>query len=209
MARISNPLIGRAKNKIGNVVFSTWKGINVLKEKPASVANPRTNGQVRQRSAFSTMVAIARMILPAIQVSFRQMAVQMSAYNAFVRANLTEAFTFSGGVATFVPANFVASKGTLPGLEAPIRESLTGRELEISWTDNSTDYGASATDVLNLVVVSADGSHAEHIEMAQTRESGNSVIEIPGSWSLTGARACAYFVKADGSKSSDSWNTNV
>lgn len=209
MARVSNPLIGRSKNKVGNVVFSTWKGINVLKEKPASVANPRTDGQVRQRSAFATLVAIARQILPALQVSFRQMAVQMSAYNAFVKANLTEAFTFSGGVATFVPANFVASKGTLPGFQDPVRNGLSGRELDLSWTDNSTDFGASSSDQFRAVIVSADGAHAVAITSEIERSGEGVAFEIPGTFSLTGARCSAYFVKADGSKSSDSWNVNV
>ncbi len=209
MARVSNPLIGRSRNKIGNVVFSTWKGINVLKEKPATVANPRTDGQVSQRSAFSQIVAIARQILAAVQVSFRQQAIEMSAYNAFVKHNLTEAFTISGGTATFVPENMVASKGTLPGIEDFAKDALTDRDLDVLWEDNSSTYGASEVDRFHAVVVSADGLHVEHVFTNIQRADEAATISIPGSWSLTGARCLGYFVNADGSKSSDSVNIAV
>lgn len=206
MARISNPLIGRSANKIGNVVLSTWKGINVMKEKPASVANPRTDGQVSQRSAFAQMVALARLILATLQITFRQQAIKMSAYNAFVKANLTEAFTISGGTATFVPANLVVSKGTLPGFLDLETDTLSGRAGGITFSDNSDEFGASASDRVGVVVVAANGENAYAFLSENTRADGELDFTVPGSWSLTGARVCPFFVNAAGSKSSDSVN---
>lgn len=209
MARVSNPLIGRSKNKIGNVVFSTWKGINVLKEKPASVANPRTDGQVAQRSVMSQLVGMARQILSAIRVSFREMAVQMSQYNAFVKFNADEAFTISGATATFVPANLKVAKGTLGDVSGLVSGTLTSRAKDLEWTDNSGESGANASDILHAVVVNSTGTQIVHIIPGATRVDESVTVNIPGSWSLTGARIMAYFVKADGSQSSDSVNVAV
>lgn len=208
-ARVSNPLIGRSANKIGNVVFSTWKGINVLKEKPASVANPRTDGQVAQRSAMSQLVAIARSILSTLQISFREMAVQMSAYNAFVKYNLTEAFTISGATATLNVADLKVAKGTLADVIDFDSTVDTGRTYDLTWTDNTGGSGANASDKLNVVVIASDASTLWAKVPGATRSAGVAAITVPGSWSLTGARICAYFVKADGSQSSDSVNVTL
>lgn len=209
MARVSNPLIGKSANKVGNVVFSTWKGINVLKEKPASVANPRTDGQVSQRSVMTQLVRMARLILPALQVSFREMAVRMSQYNAFVKFNADEAFSRVGAVATFIPANLTASKGTLGPLVDFAKVGLTGRSLSLEWTDNTGTSGANASDEMHLVIVSADGQDIVHMATGDDRIAASTTMTIPGTWSLTGARCCGYFVKADGSQSCDSVNIAV
>lgn len=206
MARVSNPLIGHSRNKIGGVVFSTWKGINTLREKPASVANPRTPAQVSQRSAFAQMVAMGRQVLGALQVSFRQQAVQMSQFNAFMQANILEAFTIAGALATFVPSELRASKGSLVGFEALAFSGLTGRDLAISWDDNSGTSGANATDAVHIMVVSSDGLSIVDINTGDTRQDNGTIVTVPGAWSLVGARAAVYFVKADGTESSDSEN---
>lgn len=206
MARVSNPLIGRSKNKIGDVVFSTWKGINVLKSKPASVANPRTDGQVSQRSAFSMIVALARTMLAVLQVTFRQAAVKMSAYNAFVKHNLTEAFTMSGPDAVFDASKLVISKGTLPPVEGLAIDDLTGRSVELSYDDNTGVFGASASDTVTIAVISANGEHAYAYSSGNDRTAGSLSFVIPGSWSLVNARLCVCFVNAAGSKSSDTVN---
>lgn len=206
MARTSNPLIGHSRNKIGGVVFSSWKGINTLRESPASVANPQTDGQVSQRSAMRQIVALARIVLFALETSFRERAVQMSQFNAFVKANLPHAFTKSGAAATFVPANLIAAQGTLTGFEDLGFVSLTGRDLSFDWVDNTGGSGANASDAVRAMVVSADGLNAADLDAAATRSDEGGGVSIPGSWSLTGARAAVYFVQADGSRASDSEN---
>lgn len=206
MARTSNPLIGHSRNKIGGVVFSSWKGINTLREKPASVANPRSDAQVAQRSALALIVALARNILSALETSFRERAVQMSQFNAFVKANLPQAFSKSGSTATFLPGNLIAAQGTLVGFEDLAFDSGTGRALDYTWTDNTGGSGANASDEVWAVVVSADGLNAAAIPTTDPRTNESTSIVVPGTWSLTGARAALFFVSLDRSQSSDSEN---
>ena len=66
MAQVNNPIIGHARGKVGSVVFSTWKGKNIIKEKPATVANPRTANQVANRSRFVAMIALAKLLRPLL-----------------------------------------------------------------------------------------------------------------------------------------------
>jgi len=206
MARTSNPLIGKSRNKIGGVVMSTWKGINVLREKPATVANPNTNAQQAQRSVMRQLVAMARAILSTLHVSFRQEAVEQSQYNAFIHANAPQAFTKSGATATFVPANLVVAKGTLIEPEDLTATVDTGRDYDLAWTDNTGDSGANASDRFTAVVVNAAGTVIKTITTAATRASAGVSITIPGAWSLTGARLAGFFTTTSGEQSSDSVN---
>lgn len=209
MARVSNPLIGASRNKIGNVVFSNWKGIRVLREKPASVANPQTDLQVRQRSAMAQLVVIGRLLLGAFEVSFRQMAVQMSQFNAFIKANLPQAFDFTGPTATLALDRLIVSKGTLIGFEDLEVDSVVGRDVTASWTPNTGGSGANASDQVRMVAISASGDNFAAVDLSATRADGTGVGTVPGSWSLTGARYAFYLVKADQSESSDSENISA
>jgi hypothetical protein len=206
MARTSNPLIGKSRNKIGGVVMSTWKGINVLREKPATVANPNTPAQQAQRSIMRQLVAAARAILSTLHVSFRQEAVEQSQYNAFIHANAPQAFSVSGAVATFIAANLVTAKGTLIPPEDLAAVVDTGRVYDLTWTDNTGDSGANASDVFTAVVVNAAGTTIKTIQTAATRSDAGTSVTIPGAWSLTGARLTGFFSTVAQDQSSDSVN---
>lgn len=181
MSIVQNPLIGAARKKIGNAVFSTWKGIYILKTKPLTVANPQTDEQVTQRSAMSQIVHIFRLISAAVQVGFKEQAVRMSEYNAFVSDALRNAFDLtSPPVAVFEPTDLKTSKGTITpqGATTAIADVSLGT-VAVTFPNTSNSPGQSATDL--CVVVSFNSTqntwHAE-ITNAQ-RNSGAASISIP------------------------------
>lgn len=206
MARVSNPLIGASRNKIGNVVFSNWKGIRVLREKPATVANPQTDAQVRQREAMAKLVVVGRLLLGALQVSFREMAVQMSQFNAFIKANLPQAFFFDGPSADLLADRIIVSKGTLVPMQDAAVDGVVGRAVTFDWTDNTGGSGANASDVVHVVAIEANAAEFAAISTAATRADETVTVNVPGTWNIAGARYALYFVAADGAKSSDSVN---
>lgn len=114
MARVQNTLIGRSSGSVGGATFTTWKGINVLKSKPISVANPKTLGQRQQRNRFALLVMIYRLIAGAVKIGYADMAIMMSAYNAFMSENVISATTVNlDGSADLVPSSLKVSKGTI------------------------------------------------------------------------------------------------
>lgn len=155
---------------------------------------------------MSQAVALGRLLLGTLMLSFRQRAVQMSEFNAFVKANVPQAFTKAGAVATFVPANLIASAGTLLGFEDLTFDELVDRVLSYEFSDNSGTAGANASDLVGIVIVSADGKNAYSEITSNTRVSGSTNVTVPGSWSLVGARAALFFLSADHSQASDSQN---
>ena len=115
MSLVSNPLIGRAKQSMGGATFTTWKGLQVLKNKATTVANPQTEGQINQRARLSMLVRMFSFVSAVVKQGFKEMAVGMSEFNGFTSANLkNSAVTASGGVATVSWADLLISKGSLP-----------------------------------------------------------------------------------------------
>ena len=62
MAISQNPITGRMRQKMSNVVFSTVFSQNVVRSKPLTVRNPRTPGQVNHREYFAQVVGLCKIL---------------------------------------------------------------------------------------------------------------------------------------------------
>ena len=154
MARVQNTLIGRASGSVGGATFSTWKGINVLKEKPITVANPRTEGQTAQRSRLSVMVAFYRTIAQIIQVGFSSLAIGKSQYNAFLGVNIVPATTIDGSnSAVLAPILLKISKGSMgvtPLDDADFENGVN--TITAYWNDGLIPIGGASDDIPYVLV---------------------------------------------------------
>jgi hypothetical protein len=100
MAVIKQGILGGFSGSIGSVVGSAWKGIAVMKSKPLSVANPKTAGQITNRTAFSLASKIGSLILADwIKPFWDRFASKMSGYNSWVQANVE--FMLDGVIADY------------------------------------------------------------------------------------------------------------
>lgn len=159
MSIVSNPLIGKTRKSMGGVTFSSWKGINVMKEKAANVANPNTALQQAQRGKFSTAVSVYQSIPEVVKKGFAQLAIKKSAYNAFCSTN-SKAGVFSSNNAgkVYNKTAFSISQGTLDRVEIESVEFANGSNICIInyRTPLPSSYGGNE-DVM-AVVVKADGT---------------------------------------------------
>lgn len=154
MAILQNTLIGRAKRSIGGVTFSTWKGLNVGKSKPVSVANPKTPAQVQRRSALTQVVSWYRSIPAIVNIGFAKLAIHKSAYNVFTGYNAKDAFLFTTpGVAVSQPLDIVVSKGTVGKVEiATAAYSALSHTVTATFLHAVLPVGGSNTDNVFLAV---------------------------------------------------------
>ena len=82
MGKINQGILGGVSGQIGNVIGGTWKGIDYLRIKPSSVANPRTEGQVDQRSKFLTVLRFLQPMTDFLRVGFKLYANKKTQFNA-------------------------------------------------------------------------------------------------------------------------------
>ena len=148
MARVQNTLIGKSSGSVGGATFSTWKGINVLKSKAIEVANPQTQLQQNQRNRMALLVALFRLISSTVNIGFSKLAIQKSAYNAFVQANLLPAnFT---GTAPSMDLDFtkiLVSKGTIGNAEnVAVAGTNASATVTLTWDESPLPVGGSLTD---------------------------------------------------------------
>lgn len=186
MARVSNTLIGPSSGRVGNAVFSTWKGINVLKEKPISVANPNSDGQQMQRSAMRQIVAAFRQIPAVIRSGFKKLAVQKSEWNAFASYNLKNAFDFSAPpAATLEPENLLISKGTISSTPiASVNASHAAQEIYVNWDPNASEPGKSSSDSALVAVYNQTKDDWTQSSTNALRSLGTATTAMPAGWEV-------------------------
>lgn len=157
MAVVQNPITGRSKQKYASAIFSTWKGINVLRSLPLTVANPKTPGQLLQRAKLSQTVGLYRQFPGVVKVGYRQQAVQKSEYNAFASDTLKNAFTGSTAETVEVSmSDLTVSKGTMAATPTTL-VTMNGDTMEIGWDETAPlAPGQAATDQAYAVVIAKD-----------------------------------------------------
>lgn len=132
MAIIKRGIMGGLSGKIGNVVGSSWKGRAILKSLPISVANPKTEGQVSQRTKFKAVSQILSVILTSVvRVMYNPTAGNISGANQFARQNKQ----MFDGIGTFLPENAYMGAGSLPSeIVESVEQNAGSDDITVSWS---------------------------------------------------------------------------
>ena len=127
MAR-GNLLMGKAKGKLGSVVFAQANGEQITRSKPESVKNPKSTGQNTQRAILATIAKDAALLTPIVDHSFANIKYGADSVRYFRKINLgilrnlvissvgtNYNLTAKGGLA--VPNYLKVSEGSLPAFK--------------------------------------------------------------------------------------------
>src|SRR5690606_17641117 len=117
-------------------IGATWKGISYIRIKPVSVANPRTEGQVNQRTKFSATLAFLQPSLAFLKVGYKFYANKMSAFNAAMSYVIQNAITGTAPNFSVDYTTALVSRGKLEGVSGGNLSELNGT-VTVTWTDNS------------------------------------------------------------------------
>jgi hypothetical protein len=177
MGKLSSGIFGGVSGKVGNLTGSSWKGIQVVKSRPQSVAYPGTAGQVAQTTKMSAIVAFCKMILSSwIKPLWDRSAVKMSGYNAFVRANIAE---FADGEINDY-SGLVMSQGTMEATPFNVATVEDGAvNIVVTWTPSLPSGLQNTSDISFLAVINeATGEVA--VNSGATRITGTSSVSLAG-----------------------------
>src|ERR1035437_9032193 len=152
MAKLKESPIGVLIGKLGQVVGSKWKGIAVLRIKSASIANPQTDKQKEQRMRFKMTMRFLQPMTQLLRIGWKNWAVGQTAFNAAMSYNVLNAIQGAYPNVTVDYPNALVSKGNLPPALNQAAASTVAGTVLFSWTDNSDEVDASATDK-NLLLV--------------------------------------------------------
>lgn len=204
MAIVQNPIVGRASGKVSNNVFTKWKGKNVWKSKPLTVANPQTDGQLKQRSKFQFLVHLASLIGILIKKGFKELAIGKTEYNVFQSKNSLNAFLSWSGLA-WVPdySKLEISQGSLDNTSFAVSGATNGSTSVTATFATSASGNQSTGDSAYALIITPN--EAKIISGSRMRSDGTAVFTLDTAVVTADVvHVFLFFVSADGKKSSDS-----
>ncbi|HAH23619.1 MAG TPA: hypothetical protein DCL77_07665 [Prolixibacteraceae bacterium] len=204
MGTISKGILGGFSGKVGTVIGGSWKGIEYMRSLATSVSNPNSPAQLDQRARFGTMIKFLKPLTAFLRIGFKNQAVRMSAFNAAMSYNFSNAITGAYPVYEIDYTQVLVSQGSLPQALNPTAVSTTAGEIDYSWEDNSSDADAMADDKSVLVVYNPVKKRVVTLEGGNTRTGGSQVITVPASFSGDEVQCYISFQNANGSVISNS-----
>ena len=129
MAIVKGPFATNFSKKVGKVVFSNRQGVNIARQMPASVKNPQTIGQQKQRMLFTTVQGAYKKLKIVADHSFEGYSAGAKTMAQFMAANLDnlkgpelKGANFRRNAGIMTPNPYIISKGSLtsPGLAGAI-----------------------------------------------------------------------------------------
>lgn len=144
---------GKRIGSVGNETYSVVKGQNVVREKPAQVANPRTYAQMEQRSIFIDAVRFYEHANKNLfKFAFEDKRSYESDYNAFMRANAKNGVNISPSMSSDYrfPAigNWLLTSGSLQGVDFSIAEDEFRIDLKHAPSSLVTTVGGLSAMIL-------------------------------------------------------------
>lgn len=163
-----NMLLGQARGKVGDIVFSRTNGQQVIKAKSQQVKNPQTKAQMIQRIILNTVAQVYSKMQPICDHSFEGVNNGQDCMSYFMSKNakllrqLASEFGIDAstplvvdlGSTDFASNPYIVSKGTLP--EIVMEESTEYQSIAMGDADTYASiinyYGLHRGDQLTFLV---------------------------------------------------------
>lgn len=197
MGIIKQGILGAFSGKVGAVVGSSWKGIAVMKARPASVANPRTAKQLLQRGAMSRSVAFAQPILGEVLKPLNdRFASRMSGYNLFIQRNIKHFEVGTPPSETLIDISPRVNKAQL--IDA-VAADPNNKRIKVSWVSDAGQGFALDTDIPFVVVRSTSNNRSFGWRGVRDRGDEFTVGVAPADWVISANMDILLaFLRADG-----------
>jgi hypothetical protein len=197
MGIFSKGLFGAFRGKVGSIVGSTWKGVEVVRSKPAARKGNFSADQLQQQAKFSLMIKFLRPLSPLLNQAYGATAVQMTGINKAFAYNIMNAVAGVYPAFTINYPKIQLGQGNLTEAELPAASSAAAGKLSINWTDNSGNGSAQAADIAFIAIYCEDLNRWFYKQNAAARSDGAVALDVPA---FSGKKVQTYlgFVSAKG-----------
>jgi len=204
MGKISQGILGGFSGKVGNVIGGNWKGIDYMRVRPASVSNPQTEGQVDQRSKFSTVLGFLQPLRGYLKIGFRNYAIKMTEFNNAMSYNVKNAVigVYPDYVIDYESA--LISRGGLTGALNPTVNSPGVGQVQFNWVDNSINGNERPNDRAMVLVYNPARNEAVYVTDGSARSTGNHTLTVPDQYSGDTVYTFIAFISEDRKEVSNS-----
>ena len=179
---ILNGLIKRMEGSIGDMTFKSVNGQTVVSQKITSIANPRSQAQMRTRTKFTNIVSMYRGIRPLLNYGFESKGKGLSDYNMFVRVNMQKTPVYltkqavAGGAC--VAATYQITQGSLPSIVLTGSGNSTKTDIYVG---SLTIGGSTTVGQFSQAIVTnnPDYRYGDQISFFRIQQKTNAETGIP------------------------------
>lgn len=194
MGTIKKGILGGFSGKVGTVIGTTWRGLDVIRSLPKKTGGQPTAAQHDQRLKFATIVAFLHPISNVLSRYFGSPSGSLSKLNAAVSYHNKAAIT---GISPNFTVNFsqvLIAKGDLAGVANGVLTSPVPATVHVGYEDNSGQALASTDDVLLVVAYNPVKASFLVEESKATRHVGSVSINVPTEFTGDTVHVWATFV---------------
>ncbi|MCG2420093.1 DUF6266 family protein [Aequorivita sp. F47161] len=192
-------ILGPFRGKVGNVIGYSWRGKDLMRGLPKESSVAATEAQLEQRAKFSTVIKFLRPIKNIVGTYFGKEQGTKSPFNLATGYHLKEALLPGTDDTWLIDyPKVLISRGVLRGVDNPAVAAGGAGEINLSWTDNSGQGSADATDKMIAVVFCTEMAEFVEFNPQGTRADGAAVLKVPLYLSGTLAEVWMTFVTENG-----------
>ena len=197
MGTYNKGILGAFSGKVGPVVGATWRGKDVMRSLPKKTNRLATAFQQQQRSKFSMTTEFLSGVQPVIKRYFGSDTGLKTRRNQAMSYLMKEAIVFNDPNYEWDYTKILISKGDLLGINNGAVAAGTGQNLDFTWTDNSEQGEAAATDQLVVVVYEPTSKATVYSLNAGDRRSESATLSLPNFLSGLEVQVWSTFVSTD------------
>jgi hypothetical protein len=146
MAILLNGPNGPFSGTLGTGVGYVWKGKAVVRSRPPRNRVCNSPLQIQQQAKFALMHKFLKHTLPLVNITFNNLAFQMTGFNKAFSYNVKNAITGVYPDLTIDYSMVLLGRGDLPNVEMPVTLLSSEGKLIFNWMDNSGKGNAKMTD---------------------------------------------------------------
>jgi len=147
MGKLSNGILGGFSGRVGPVVGSRWKDLDVIRSRPPGKRRKSSPDQLKQMAKMSLMTSFVSPLSDLLNKTYNQATVRtMSSFNKALSYNMRNVVSGDYPAFTINYARVVLGIGDLLNVEMAKISSDSKGKLTFIWTDNSNEGSAKAKD---------------------------------------------------------------
>jgi hypothetical protein len=187
MAIVENPKIGRTKGSVGNVVFFTRNGQNIIRTKPLEVKNPKTPAQEFTKGRFKKLIVVLHQVLDYINAAYAGSVEGMSTHNRVMSINKKNCFF--EGTTSIDPSLFVFCENDGSFVDNVVLASVDAETIRGTF-DSNAQNAEEEEDPVRAYGFHAEGDKIWQFEQSAIRKTGTILLTKP---EISGLEIAVYF----------------
>ncbi|MGV7105780.1 DUF6266 family protein [Flavobacterium sp. U410] len=200
MGTYNKGILGAFSGKVGPVVGASWRGKEVLRSLPKKANREATPTQALQRLKFSTVAAFLNPLYPLLSRYYGNNTGEKTRLNQAMSYHMKEATVYNDPVFDMIYAKVQISKGDLLGVQAGSVASTVANTVTFTWTDNSGQGQAVATDQLIAAIYEPTTKTTLYALAVANRSAGTGAMIVPAGLVGLTVEVWAGFASADEKK---------